>query len=53
MQEYEAGDDETLSGFDTVDASVYIDGVRAENCQHSHVNVVEDAQVDHAPHEWL
>jgi len=37
----EAADDEALADFDTVDTSVNIDGVRAENCDVAHINVIK------------
>jgi len=39
----EAADDETLTYFDAVDASVDVDGVGAENGEGAHVNVVQNS----------
>lgn len=53
MQKDKASDHEALSGLDPVDARVDVDGVSAEDSEHAHVNVVENAKVDHAPEEGL
>ena len=47
MNEDEARDDEALSRLNTVDTCVNVDGVCAEDCQHAHVDVIDDAKINH------
>ena len=35
-----------LANFDSIYSSVNIDCVRCENCQHDHVDIIKDSQID-------
>lgn len=45
------GNDEGLSYFKAIDASQDIDGIGAEDSQHSHVDVVQEANVEGMPNK--
>ncbi len=45
MQEDEASDNEALPGLNAIDTCVNINRVCAENGEHAHVDMVNDAQV--------
>jgi len=43
MDSNEASNDNRLSDFKTIDTSININGIHAKNCQHSHVNIIEES----------
>ena len=41
-----------LSDFQSVDSCQDVDGVGAEHCQHAHVDVVQEAQINIRSKDW-
>lgn len=35
-------DDYGLANFQSIDSSIYINGISAKNCQHPHVHIIEE-----------
>ena len=46
MHQDEEADDYRLANFETIQTSVYVNRVRAENGKHTHVNVIKIAQLE-------
>lgn len=46
MDDDEAADDDSLSNLDSINTSVNIDSIGAEDCDISHVKIVDDTEID-------
>jgi hypothetical protein len=51
MDKDEACNDKALSGLDPIDASIDVYGIGAEDSKHAHVDVIKNAEVEHAAEE--
>ena len=52
MNKDEASNYEALSGLYPIDASIYIDGVSAEDSKRAHIHMIQYPKVNEWPDDW-